>query len=219
MSQVIRMPGTGSLAIPVNRVLKNTYLLLSIMFVISAAVAGLSMAAGIGRMPWWLSLPILIGLPLLIHLNRNSAIGLLLAFAFAGLLGLIAGPVIGNFAAIDPTIPMYAFAATAVVFFALSAYALLSRKDFSFLGGFVFAGFIVVLLAFFAALFLQMPILWVAISAACVLLASCGILYSTSAMALGGETNYVVIATSLFADLWVLFMHLMNLFGVFSLDD
>ena len=100
-----------------------------------------------------------------------------------------------------------------------SMYALMTRKDFSFLGGFMFVGALVILLAVVANIFLQIPMMSLVISSVVVLLSACGILYFTSAAINGGETNYVVIAIGLFADIWSMFMSLLRIFGVLGGDD
>jgi modulator of FtsH protease len=110
-------------------------------------------------------------------------------------------------------------ATTAVIFFALSGYALTTRKNFSFLGGFVMVGCLVVLAAIIANIFLNIPALSLAISAAAVMLMSAAILWDTSRMVNEGETNYVMMTVSLFANIFVMFMHLLNLFSFLSGDD
>jgi modulator of FtsH protease len=114
---------------------------------------------------------------------------------------------------------MGALGTTAVTFVALSAYAVTTRKDFSFLGGFVFVGFLVVLAAIVANLFLGLPALSLAISAAAVLVVSAAILFDTSRMIHDGEANYVMMTVSLYANIYVLFLHLLNLFHAFSGDN
>ena len=119
----------------------------------------------------------------------------------------------------DPNIPVYALAATSVIFFSLSGYALISRTNFNFMGGFLFVGSLVILAAIVANIFLEMPILSLMISGAAVLLISGAILWETSQLIHDPEANYIVIATSLLGSIWVLFMHLMRLFAFFSGED
>jgi modulator of FtsH protease len=161
----------------------------------------------------------MIGMPFIINALRNSVAGLVACFVYCAGLGYIAGPIIGMYAAaIGPQIPVYAFVTTAVVFFGLTGYVMATRKDFSFLRGFMFAGFIAVLLAIVANQFLNIPLLSVTISSVATLLAAGGILYSTSAAINGGEDNYIVLAANIYGSIWSLFMNLMNIFGFLSSD-
>lgn len=208
----------ASVATPINKVLRNTYIMLSLMLGVSAIAAAYSVSSGAGLVNFWLLLAFMIGMPFAIHAFRNSVVGLGLSFVYAGLLGYFLGPIVGFYASLDPKIPLYAFAATATIFGTLSVYAMTTKRDLSFMRGFLTVGLVVVLLAIIANVFLQLPMLSVVISAAAVLLISGCILYTTQAAARGGETNYIVLATSLFADIWVLFLHLMNLMNLGSGD-
>ena len=108
---------------------------------------------------------------------------------------------------------------TAAVFLSLSAYVLTTKKDFSFMGGFLFTGLIIALLASIGLIFFQMPALSLAVSAMLVLLAAGYILYDTSRIIHGGETNYVMATVALYVDIYMLFAHLLALLGVFSGDE
>jgi modulator of FtsH protease len=208
-----------AVATPINKVLRNTYIMLSLMLGVSAVTAAYAVSSGAGLVNIWLLLGFMIGMPFAIHAFRNSPVGLGLSFVYAGLFGYFLGPIVGIYASIDPKIPLYAFVATATIFGALSVYAMTTKRDMSFMGGFLMVGSIVLLLAIVANIFLQMPMFSIVISAAVVLLTAGYILYSTQAAARGGETNYITLATSLFGNIWVLFLHLMNLMNFASGND
>lgn len=219
MAQVMHAGAAIAQTLATNKVIRNTYLLLSLSLVWSAITAFAAMRTGVGLVSPWIFLVFAIGMPWLIYAFRNSAAGLVLTFVYTGLFGFMLGPVIGIYMQIDARIPTYAMGTTALVFGGLSAYAMVTRKDFSFLGGFLMVGCLVVLAAIIGNIFLQLPILSLMISSAAVLLCAAGMLYSTSQMIHDGEANYVVIAASLFGDIWVMFMHLMRLFSFFMGED
>ena len=213
-------PFGDSRALSTNKVLRNTYMLLALTLVSGAIGAYVAMAFNLPILNRWLYLAFAIGMPFVINATRNSAMGLVSCFVYTTGLGLIAGPIISMYAqVIGPQVPIYAFATTALVFGSLTAYAMTTRKDFSFMGGFLMAGSVAVLLAIVANMFLHIPVLSLIISTVVVVLASAGILYSTSQAINDGEANYIVLASSIYADLWAMFMSLMNIFGFFSSDD
>lgn len=219
MAQAMQAGAVIAQTLATNKVIRNTYLLLSLSLVWSAITAYASIRSGAGIISPWLFLIFAIGMPWLIYAFRNSAAGLVLTFVYTGLFGFMLGPIVGMYAALDPRIPTYALGTTALVFGGLSSYAMATRKDFSFLGGFLLVGFLVVLAAIIANIFLQLPILSLMISSAAVLLCAAGMLFSTSRLIHDGEANYIVIACSLFGDIWVMFMHLMRLFAFFTGED
>lgn len=208
-----------SAALTTTKTIRNAYILLTMILGVSAVTAWYAVSKQVQPVNIWLFMAFMIGMPLLIHVNRNSFAGLVLAFGYAALLGYFLGPIVGIYLKADPNIPVYALAATSVIFFSLSGYALVSRTNFNFLGGFVFVGSLVLLAAIVANIFLAMPVISLAISGAVVLLISAAILYQTSQLIHDPEANYIVIATSLMADIWVLFLHLMRLFSFFSGED
>lgn len=210
---------SAALSLANSKTIRNAYLLLTLIMGVSALTCLYAINSGAQPINPWLFLAFMIGMPFAIHATRNSVAGLGLSFVYAGLLGYFLGPIVGIYLSMDPKIPTYALAATAVVFSALSGYALVTRKDFSFLGGFVFVGALVILGAVVANIFLQIPLLSVAISAAAVLLISACILWETSHLINDPDANYIVVATSLMGSIWMLFMHLMRLFAVFSGED
>ncbi|WP_018872966.1 Bax inhibitor-1/YccA family protein [Thioalkalivibrio sp. ALJ16] len=214
---------TGSISetISTNKVIRQTYMLLSLTLAFSAVMAFVAMAVGAPAVHWLVLLAVLIGGPFAIHFARNSPLGLVLTFAFTGTLGFFLGPILSMYLGLPngPQIVGNAFTATAVAFVALSGYALATRKDFSFLGGFLVVGLIVALLAIVANLFLAIPALSLAISAAVVLLLSAAILFDTSRMIHDPEANYIMMTVSLYANLYVMFLHLLNLFHAFMGDN
>lgn len=204
---------------PVNQVLRNTYLLLSLTLVAGAIAAYAAMVTNAGIINWWLYLGFALAMPYVIHATRNSVWGIVTSFIYAAGLGYIAGPIISMYSRnLGVHIPIYAFTATATIFLAITGYAMATKRDFSFMRGFMFAGGLAVLLAIVANMFLNIPLLSVTISTVGVLLASAGILYSTSAAINGGEDNYIVLASNIYGSLWALFMNLMNILGFFSGD-
>jgi modulator of FtsH protease len=207
-------------SISINKVLRQTYMLLAFMLVAGAVGALVANAFNFGIVNRWLYLAFALAMPFVIHATRNSVMGLVFSFVYTFGLGFIAGPIVSLYAsAIGVHVPVYAFGTTALVFFALTGYVLTTKKDFSFLRGFLIAGSVAVLLAIVANFFLQMSVLSLVLSSVIVVLSSAGILYSTSAAVNGGEDNYITLATGIFADLWAMFMSLMNIFGFFSGDE
>lgn len=200
----------------VNKVLRQTYLLLGMTLAFSAAMTAVAVSVNAQPMNWIVSLVVMIGLLFAIQAKRNSAMALPLVFAFTGWMGWSLGPMV-NFvlgSAGGMGVLFNATAGTAVTFFALSAYAITSGKDFSFLRGFLMTGLVVALLAIVASFFFAMPGLQLAISAALVLLASGFILFDTSNIVRGGETNYVMATVNLYVNIYMLFSNLLALMGV-----
>lgn len=205
-----------------NKVLRNTYMLLSLTFIFSAFTAYLSFASGARPMNPLLMIVGVYGLMFLTQALRNSVWGLLSVFAFTGFLGYTLGPILSFYIASfsnGPQLIATALGGTGMIFFALSGYALTTKKDFSFLGGFLFVGMMVAILAMIAGVFFQMPALQLAISAAFVLISSGLILFQTSAIIHDGETNYISATVGLFVSIYNLFLSLLNLLGAFSGRD
>ena len=203
-----------------NKVLRNTYMLLGMTLTFSAMTAGISIAVGLGHGAGLLLS--LVGFGLLFVVNRmaDSARGLLAIFAFTGVMGAALGPMLGHYLSMPggPALVMQALGGTAVVFFGLSAYALTTRKDFSYMGGFLMVGLIVAVVGSLANLFLHIPALSLAISAAVVMIMSGLILFDTSRIINGGETNYIRATVGLYLSIYNLFVHLLALLGAFG-DD
>ncbi|TAH45917.1 MAG: Bax inhibitor-1/YccA family protein [Betaproteobacteria bacterium] len=203
-----------------NKVIRNTYMLLSMTLAFSAVTAGASMALGLPHPGIILTLIGYFGLLFLTTKFRNSSLGVLFVFALTGFMGYTLGPIVSKYLAMPngTQIVMQAMAGTAAIFLGLSAYALTTRKDFSFMGGFLFVGVLVAFLAGLGAIFFAIPALSLTVSAAFVLLMSGLILYETSNIIHGGETNYVMATVSLFVSIYNLFTSLLHLLG-FMNDD
>ncbi|MBC7415809.1 MAG: Bax inhibitor-1/YccA family protein [Herminiimonas sp.] len=203
-----------------QRVLRNTYMLLSVCLGFSAIVAAGAVALRLPAPGIIITLVGFYGLLWLIHRNRDSGTGIALLFAMTGFMGYTVGPLISNTLNLPhgAQTVMLALGGTAATFAALSAYALISKRDMSFMGGFLMVGMIVAILASLAGLFLQIPALSLAISALVVLLMSGMILYETSNIVHGGETNYVMATLSLFVSIFNLFTSLLQLLGFASKD-
>jgi modulator of FtsH protease len=207
-------PGWGS-AIARHRVLRNTYALLSMTLLFSAGVAAASAALRLPSPGVLLTLAGFFGLLFLIHKVRDSGWAVPAVFALTGFMGYTLGPVLGAQLALPggaQTIAL-ALAATGATFLALSAWVLATRRDFSFMGGFLFAGMVIAILAGLGAMFFQLPALALAVSAMVALLSAGLILFETSRIVNGGETNYVMATVGLFVSLFNLFTSLLALFG------
>jgi modulator of FtsH protease len=205
----------------VSRVLRNTYGLLALTLLFSGVVAFMAQQMAV---PYPNIFVVLIGFYGLFFLTaklRNSGWGLLCTFALTGFMGYTLGPILNMYLGLanGADIIAAALAMTALVFFGLSAYVLVTRKDMSFLSGFLMAGFFVLLGAVLANLFFQISGLQLAISAGFVLFSSAAILFQTSAIIHGGERNYIMAAISLYVSIYNLFISLLQLIGVFSSND
>lgn len=209
-------------ALATNKVLRNTYMLLSLTLIFSGLTAGFSMLM---QMPPMTSLISLGGAFLLIWMVlprvANSAAGIAVVFAITGLLGFGLGPTLNYYTAIanGSQIITLAFGGTGVIFIGLSAYVLTTKKDFSFMGGFLVAGFLVVILASLANIFLTIPALSLTISSAVILIMSGFILFDTSRIINGGETNYIMATIGLYLSLYNIFVSLLHILGIFGGDD
>jgi modulator of FtsH protease len=205
-----------------NKVLRNTYLLLGMTFLFSALAAYTAFALNAKPLNPLLMIVGVYGLMFLTHALRNSALGLLSVFAFTGFLGYTLGPILNLYIASFSNghqLIGTALGGTGIIFFALSGYVLTTRKDFSYLGGFLFVGVMVALLAMIAGIFFNIPALQLAISAAFVLISSGLILFQTSEIIHGGETNYISATVGLFVSIYNLFISLLNLLSAFSGRD
>lgn len=212
----------GESALATNRVLRNTYLLLGLTFLFSAFTAYIGYASGARPMNPLLMIVGVYGLMFLTQALRNSVWGLLSVFAFTGFLGYTLGPILSYYIAHfsnGPQLVATALGGTGIIFFALSGYALTTKKDFSFLGGFLFVGMMVALLAMIAGIFFTIPALQLIISAVFVLISSGLILFQTSEIIHSGETNYISATVGLFVSIYNLFVSLLNLLSAFSGRD
>lgn len=202
-----------------HKVLRNTYFLLGMTLAFSAATATLSTVFALPAPGWILMLVGFYGLMFLTYRLADSPTGILAAFAFTGFLGYCLGPILSAFlsAGMGNVIAM-ALGGTALVFFCCSAYVLTTRRDMSFLGGMMMAGFVVLLVAVIANIFLQLPALHLAISALFILFSAGAILWETSNIIQGGETNYIRATVNLYVSLYNIFVSLLSLLGFASRD-
>lgn len=208
-------------ALQTNKLLRNTYALLAMTLGFSAVTAGMSMAFNLPHPGIILTLIGYFGLLFLTAKLRNSVWGLASVFALTGFMGFTLGPIINAYMGLPngPQIVMQALGGTGIIFLGLSAYAIKTEKDFSFMGGFLFVGILVAFLAGLGAIFFQMPGLSLAVSAMFVLLMSGLILYETSNIIHGGETNYIMATVTLYVSIYNLFTSLLHLIGAFSGND
>ena len=159
------------------------------------------------------------GLLFWVHKSADSAMGIVAIFAFTGCLGASLGPMLNYYiSAISngPQLIMQALGGTGLIFLSLSGYVLTTRKDFSFMRGFLFTGLIVVVIAMLANIFLQIPALSLALSSAIILIMSGMILFDTSRIIHGGETNYIRATVGLYLNIYNIFVHLLHLLAVLS---
>ena len=212
---------SAAAALATNTVLRNTYLLLSMTLLFSALAAGASVALKLPHPGLVITLVGYFGLLFLTTKFRDSALGLAFVFGLTGFMGYTLGPIISAYLQLPngAQLVMSAMGATGAIFLGLSGYALVSRKDFSFMGGFLMAGILVAFLAGLGAIFFEIPALSLSVSAAFVLLMSGLILYQTSAIIHGGETNYIMATVTLFVSIFNLFTSLLQLLGFMNSSD
>jgi len=214
---------TGAIAprLSANRVLRNTYWLLSLTLLFSAGVAAVTAALQLPHPGVVVTLIGYFGLLFLTFRLRDSGWGLLSVFALTGFMGYTLGPIISHYLAMPNghQVVMMAMGGTAAIFLGLSAYAAASRRDFSFMGGFLMTGILVAFLAGLAAIFFAVPALALTVSAALVLLMAGLILYQTGQIIHGGETNYIMATVTLYVSIYNLFTSLLHLFGAFGGDE
>lgn len=218
---VVRRAEAGLLS--THKVLRNTYALLAMTLLFSAAAAGLAMTLNLPHPGVLVTLVGYFGLLWLTNKFSRSAWGLFWVFALTGFMGLTLGPILNAYlthVANGEQLVMTALGGTGAIFVGLSAYALVTRKDFGFMGGMLFAGVLVAFLAGLAAIFLpNMPGLHIAVSAMFIVLMSGMILFQTSEIIHGGETNYILATVSLYVTIFNLFTSLLQILGIFGGDD
>lgn len=204
-----------------NKVLKNTYMLLGMTLLFSTVTAGISMAMNLPHGAALILSLVGFGLLFVVHKMADSSKGLIAIFAFTGVMGASIGPMLNYYMAMPsgPELVMQALGGTALVFFGLSAYALTTRKDFSYMGGFLIVGLLVAIVASIANIFLGIPALSLTISAAIVMIMSGLILFDTSRIINGGETNYIRATVSLYMNIYNLFVHMLHLLTALGGDD
>jgi modulator of FtsH protease len=212
-SNTVNLPAQS---LSTNRVLRNTYALLALTLLFSTVTAGVAMALSLPHPGLVLTLAGYFGLLFLTSRYRNSGTGLAMVFALTGFMGYTLGPLLNAYLNLSngPQLVMTALGGTGVTFLALSGYILVSRKDFSFMGGFLMVGILVAFLAGLGAVFFEIPGLALAVSAMFVLLMAGLILYETSNIIHGGETNYIMATVTLYVSIYNLFTSLLHLLGV-----
>jgi modulator of FtsH protease len=204
-----------------QRVLRNTYALLSLTLLFSAGIAALGVALKWPAPGLIVTLLGYFGLLFAVYRLKNSGWALPAVFALTGFMGYTLGPLLAKTLSLPggAQVVTMALGATGITFLALSSWVLTSRRDFSFMGGFLFAGMVIALLAGLGAVFLQMPVLGLVVSAMVALLSAGLILYETSRIVHGGETNYVLATVGLYVSIFNLFTSLLSLFGLGGSDD
>lgn len=212
---------SGQSVLTTNKLLRNTYSLLAMTLMFSALTAGLAMALNFPYLSYPIVLIGFFGLLFLTAKLRNSVWGLVSVFALTGFMGLTIGPVLNVVTGMQNggVMVMQALGGAGFIFFALSAYAVKSEKDFSFMGGFLFAGILVAFLVGLGAYFFNMTGLSLIVSGMFLLLSSGIILWQTSEIIHGGETNYIMATVTLYVALFNIFISLLNLILAFSGDD
>lgn len=220
--QAIALPHGGvDSVIATNKVIRNTYMLLSVTLAFAALTAGVSVALTLPHPGIIITLVGYFGLLFAISQFQNSGAGVALVFALTGFMGYTLGPIISHYLSLpngSQTV-MMAMGGTAAIFLGLSGYALTTKRDFSFMSGFLMVGILLAFLAGLAAIFFEIPTLSLTVSAAFVLLMSGLILYETSNIIHGGETNYVMATVSLFVSIFNLFTSLLHLLGFANNSD
>ena len=201
-----------------QKVLRNTYLLLALTMVptIGGAVLGMATGGIILQHPIIASLVMLaavVGLQFAIVANRNSPLGIVLLLLMTAILGWWIGPMLNFALALKNGAQLvgYAAAGTGIVLFAMATIATTTKRDFSFLGKFLFVGMIALIIAMFANMFLQIPALGLALSTIAIVIFSLFLLHDLSRIVTGGETNYIVATTGVYISLLNIFMNLLNL--------
>lgn len=204
-----------------NQVIRNTYMLLSMSLLFSAFMAYVAMS--INAPPMGLAVMLMyMGLLFLVHMFQNSALGIVFVFALTGTLGFTLGPLLntvihgmGN----GMQLVMTALGGTGMIFLALSGYALTTRRDFSYMGGFMMAGFLTLFFVMIAGIFFQMPGVMLLVSAGFLLMSSAAILYETSQIIHGGQRNYILATVSIFVSLYNIFVSLLHILMHFNSNN
>ena len=211
---------TRESALATNKVLRNTYMLLSLTLLFSGAMATFAVMTNAPYLGLWTLLGYF-GLLFATSALRNSAWGILMVFALTGFMGYTLGPLLSAVLSLSngSQIVTTAMLGTGAIFLALSGYVLTTRKDFTFMGGFLMVGILVIFLAALGNFFFQIPALTLAISAAVILIMSGFILWETSNIIHGGETNYIMATVSLYVAIFNIFQSLLMILGIFGGDD
>ena len=220
-TQITNVRTASSAVVSTNKLIRNTYMLLSLTLLFSAVTASVSVMLRMPPMTYLVSVGIAFALMwLVLPRTADSASGLGVVFAITGLLGFALGPILSMYLKLPhgPQLVATALGGTGIIFLGLSTYALTTRRDFNFMGGFLFVGMLVVLGASLANIFLAIPALSLAMSAVVVMLMSGFILFDTSRMVHGGVDNYILATVSLYMNIFNLFISLLQLLGI-TRDD
>jgi len=206
-------------ALQTNRVLRNTYALLSMTLLWSALVAGVSMAMNLPRPGIFITLVGFYGLLFLTEKNKNNSMGLVLTFLFTGFLGYTLGPILNMYigAGMGDVI-LTALGGTALSFMAASAYALTTRRDLSAMGGLMISLFVVLVVGMIASFFIQSTILHLALSSLFIVFSTMVILMTTQSIIRGGENNYISATIALYVSIYNIFISLLSILGIMN-DD
>jgi modulator of FtsH protease len=205
-----------------NKLIRNTYTLLAMTLLFSSAMSAVAITMDLPYFGFLINIVGIIGLYALVYFTRNSVMGIVSVFAFTGFMGLSIGPILNaymtNFSN-GSEIVMLAMGITGTLFLGLSGYVLTTRKDFSFMAGFLTAGMILVIVCSLVAMFFDVPGFQLAISAAVAMLMCGFILWETSDLVNGNETNYVMATVGLYISILNLFMSILRLLGAFMGED
>ncbi|CAG20586.1 MULTISPECIES: Bax inhibitor-1/YccA family protein [Photobacterium] len=218
--RIVNRTGSYDSVLSTNKVLRNTYFLLSLTLLWSAVIAGTAMAMNLPYPGIIITLVGFYGLMFLTEKNKDSSLGIVFTFALTGFMGYTLGPILNMYIgagmghAIVP-----ALGGTALTFMACSAYALTTKRDLSFLNGMLMAGFVAIIVAVVANIFLQIPMLSLAISGMFVLFSSAAILLTTQSIIRGGETNYISATVTLYVSIYNLFLSLLQILGIMGNND
>ncbi|MCH9644135.1 MAG: Bax inhibitor-1/YccA family protein [Gammaproteobacteria bacterium] len=211
--------GEYTQSIEVNRVLKNTYVLLSLTLLFSAAMAWVAMSTNAQPMGFFVSLVGMFGLLFLTMWLKNSPWGLLSTFAFTGFMGYMLGPMLNFYIKAfsnGSQIVLTSLGCTGLIFLTLSAYTILSKKNFNYLGGFISIAMMVLFVGIIGSFLFNMPILQLVISGGIAVISAAYIMYTTSAIINGGERNYIMATVSLYISIFNLFVSLLRILAAFS---
>lgn len=210
--------GRASSVLATNTVIRNTYILLSLSLLFSAFTAFISVITNAPPLGLF-SLAVYFGLFFMVNALRNSVWGVLGVFLLTGFMGYTLGPLLNmtiHGFSNGGQLVTAALGLTGAIFFGLSGYALTTRKDFSYLGGFLFAGITIAFVASIVGLFLPIPALHIAISSAFVLISAGYILFQTSLIINGGERNYIMATVALYVQIYNLFVSLLHILSMFA---
>jgi len=213
MQELYTQTGSRLSSVEVSKVLRNTYALLGMTLTFAAVTATIAMAVNAPYMGLWMLLPYFVCV-WMVEKNKNSSAGLFWVFALTGWLGFTTGPILEFYIGLSGTEPvLLALGGTALIFFALSGYILVTRKDMSFITGFLMTGLLVAFIAGIASVFLNIPGLSLAVSCMFLVLSSLLIMWQTSRIIHGGETNYISATVTLFVGLYNIFLILLSFLG------